>query len=447
MVTKRKKAILRRVEEVSDTLLDSIDADARLVVVQAPPGSGKTFLLLEAADFAVRQDKMVAVATQTNSQADDICRRMAREHPKVPTVRFAGSGSDRGDLDPSVGFVRKAADLPSAPCVVVGTSAKWGSFDPICTFDLLLVEEAWQLSWADFMLLSHIAGRFVLIGDPGQVPPVVTIDPSRWETSPRAPHRPAPEVILQDPPSDLISLSLPATWRLPYDSVDLVRPFYDFPFAPIAAPGEQKLLTKRLGRKRLQRALSNLYTGSVLALTLPTPAGGPPLELDQEIADLAGDVVMTLAQGSVRYRMNGKTEPLEPSDIGLCATHRLMVSTLNLALPDSLAGEVCVDTPERWQGLERKVMVVAHPLSGVTRPSAFDLETGRLCVMASRHQVALVVVTRDHVGDTLAGYFPTAEQAVGRPDVTGQGHARHFAFWSSLEEQGRAIAVGNLSAS
>src|SRR5207249_8262289 len=65
---------------------------------------------------------------------------------------------------------------------------------------------------------------------------------------------------------------------------------------------------------------------------------------------------------------------------------------------------VRVDTPERWQGLECKVMVVVHPLSGVLRPSAFDLETGRLCVMASRHRAGMVVLSRDHLENTLKGY-------------------------------------------
>ena len=38
---------------------------------------------------------------------------------------------------------------------------------------MLFVEEAWQMAWADFMLLGQVAPRFVLIGDPGQIPPVV----------------------------------------------------------------------------------------------------------------------------------------------------------------------------------------------------------------------------------------------------------------------------------
>ncbi len=63
------------------------------------------------------------------------------------------------------------------------------------------------MSWANFMLLGQVAPRFVLIGDPGQIPPVVTIDAARWETAPRAPHRPAPELVLQAHPNEALSLS------------------------------------------------------------------------------------------------------------------------------------------------------------------------------------------------------------------------------------------------
>ncbi len=35
-------------------------------------------------------------------------------------------------------------------------------------FDVVFVEEAWQMGWADFMLLGQVAERFVLIGDPGR---------------------------------------------------------------------------------------------------------------------------------------------------------------------------------------------------------------------------------------------------------------------------------------
>ena len=44
-----------------------------------------------------------------------------------------------------------------------------------------------------------VSERFLMIGDPGQIPPVVTIDVRRWETSPRAPHEAAPAVVLSEP--------------------------------------------------------------------------------------------------------------------------------------------------------------------------------------------------------------------------------------------------------
>ena len=49
--------------------------------------------------------------------------------------------------------------LPHGPCVVVGTSAKWGMLKGVEEFDILFVDEAWQLSWADFMLLGQVSAR------------------------------------------------------------------------------------------------------------------------------------------------------------------------------------------------------------------------------------------------------------------------------------------------
>jgi len=59
--------------------------------------------------------------------------------------------------------------------------------------------------------------------------------------------------------------------------------------------------------------------------------------------------------------------------------------------------------------------------------------------MASRHQVSLVVVTRDHLADTLTSHMPSAAQAVGQPDVAGRGHHQNTVFWTRLLEQNRIV--------
>jgi hypothetical protein len=128
---------------------------------------------------------------------------------------------------------------------------------------------------------------------------------------------------------------------------------------------------------------------------------------------------------------------LRPADIGVVSTHNLMNTAIQneLRALSSKYADIRVTTPERWQGLEKPVMVAVHPLSGVMSPSAFDLETGRLCVMSSRHQAACFFVTRDHVSDTLDDHLPLADQALGALDAVGKGHALHREFLAYHRER------------
>lgn len=407
--------------------------NGRLAVVKAPPGSGKTFTLIEVLARLVQSGRRVAVAAQTNSQADDICRRAAATHPQITVTRFSSKGKHApNDFPATALWVEEANALPHGPGITVATTAKWALTDSAVDYDVLAIDEAWQMSWADLMQCAVVSECFLMIGDPGQIPPVVTIDVRRWETSPRAPHLPAPEVVLSEPSlrAEAFVASLPACRRLPHRSVDFVRPFYDFEFDSYVDEKERGV--------ELQPShpwAGPLSEGAPFALTIPTPDHGPPLEVDPEIATAAHKVVAELLDSGAQVRRGGEIRQLTPTDIGVTSSHRMMNAALASAIGPSTK-DVRVDTPERWQGLERPVMIIVHPLSGVTEPSAFDLETGRLCVMASRHEAALIVLTRDHVGDTLRNYVPSAEQPPGRPDIVGRGHQAHLAFWDQLTDGG-----------
>lgn len=425
---------LDAIDAASDALRDDLthylSEGGRLAVVKAPPGSGKTYTLIEVLSALVEGGARVAVAAQTNSQADDICRRFARDHPGVAVARFASGSHPRpADLPALVGWVTAKDRLPTGPSVTIGTTAKWSLTDLAAPYDLLAVDEAWQMSWADLMQCATVSARFLMIGDPGQIPPVVTIDTRRWETSPRAPHVAAPQVVLSEPALERVRFvgSLPACRRLPHEGVSFVKPFYDFDFVAYAPAGESGIELPD-GHPWA----TPLGSGRPLALTIPTPSHGPPIEVDEQLAAAAAAVVRELFDAGATLRLAGETRPLAAGDIGLTSSHRVMNSALTAALGAS-ANDVRVDTPERWQGLERPVMIAVHPLSGVTDPSAFDLETGRLCVMASRHQAGLILLTRDHIGETLRNYVPAAGQAPGRPDVVGRGHDAHLRFWDQLE--------------
>jgi hypothetical protein len=436
--------LAQQADEVANTLRAGLLDGERLQVVKAPPGAGKTYLLLQLLVAGHAQRMRLAVGTFTNAQADDICRRMSSQHPSIRVIRFLSGSALEPDLGPHVQIVRKKSELPTGPCIVVGSTSKWGFTDG-ATFDCLLIDEAWQISWADFLLLRGVAARFVLIGDPGQIPPVVAIETDRWETSPSAPHISTPELLAGHADLGARLSELPGSRRLPADAVELVNGFYDFQFGAFAEPGERFVRLKPAGSGSVDRALDLLAETSVVGMTVPTPDDGPPVEADDEVAGHVSRVVQRLLdrEPTASYEAKTRTRPLElePFDIGIVSTHRTMNTRLHYRLPRGVQNDIRVDTPERWQGLERKVMIAVHPLSGVTEPTAFEFETGRLCVMASRHQCGLILVTRDHISDTLRTHIVSAEQAVGRPDVAGLGHQRHTTFWDQLELRDSLVAL------
>src|SRR5262245_49400892 len=89
-------------EEVAGSVRDRLLDKERLQIVKAPPGAGKTYLLLRLVEAAHARNLRVAVATFTNAQADDICRRLAADFPSVPVTRFLSHRALDPDLGPRV---------------------------------------------------------------------------------------------------------------------------------------------------------------------------------------------------------------------------------------------------------------------------------------------------------------------------------------------------------
>jgi hypothetical protein len=425
-----------------------------IAVVKAPPGSGKTYTLVESLEAGIKQRQRIVVAAQTNNQVDEICGRIAARYEKQTVIRFSGSGYQRpANMNERVVFVDRKNAIPEGPLVMVGTVTKLALSKFDGDFDIVFVDEAWQMAWADFLPMRHAADRYVLIGDPGQIPPTVAIDVDRWESSDHPPHQATPTLILSNPNLAPLrtELRLPTCRRLPFDSVRLVNRFYDFEFDSDAEQGERFIRPTKNVRsggpadESVDAALVAMNSSQLPSTTsiiqMPTPEGGLPVGTDLELARFTAAVVARLIERRCEVSSEpdekNAPRPLRSADIGVVSTHNLMNTAIQSELR-SLSSEfadIRVTTPERWQGLEKPVMVAVHPLSGVMSPSAFDLETGRLCVMASRHQAACFFVTRDHVADTLDDHLPLANQALGGLDSVGKGHAIHRDFLAYHRER------------
>ena len=120
--------------------------------------------------------------------------------------------------------------------------------------------------------------------------------------------------------------------------------------------------------------------------------------------------------------------------IAVGTAHRDQAAAVRAALAELGAADVTVDTANRLQGMEFDVTVILHPLSGRPDATAFHLETGRLCVLTSRHRHACIVVGRAGVSDLLDEYPSTEPVQLGTIVKFPDGWDAMFTTWLHLQD-------------
>jgi len=445
----------------------------RVAVISAAPGSGKSTALLSIAQRLLQLEgvQRVAIAAQTNNQANDLGIKYAEKFGAERVYRFASTLTKKPDAynghwKTSVKDIQEKTD-----CVIIATAAKWGQAvagAPEFQVDYVLVDEAFQMPWSTFMQVSCLATNFILIGDEGQIPPVVPVDANRWQTSEYPPHWPAPLTLQKRSEffgSNYLREELEYCWRLPQPSVKYIQPFYNRLGVEVKAVPSAADRVLKFGQPvnssspEINKALHMIADGAPVLITMPDTLDGAPIDADQGLAAQVKEALRALFQASPEFEMLDSKPTLKRkllvSDVAICSSKRAMnaliensIQEVLAELPDDFFSDefrnqpnfgLKVDTPERLQGLEFKVFFAIHPLTTALKPTEFDLETGRLCVMASRHQIGLLMFSREHVLTTLDLELPDAHQAPGRPDNTGIGHSHHREFISMLLTDNRVI--------
>src|SRR5438876_2217281 len=185
------------------------------VVVASPPGAGKTRLVVHLAEQLNRRAALtVAIATQTRAQVLDVTNRAAAIGARVALLGVRDSHRPI-DLHSQAGYLKGTAHLARWKGVVVATTARWlWVNERDYTADVCIVDEAWQMTYADLGGLGPLSAQVVLVGDPGQISPVVTGDCRRWQGWSAGPHRAAPDALLAAYPDAVTRLRLRRTWRL-----------------------------------------------------------------------------------------------------------------------------------------------------------------------------------------------------------------------------------------
>lgn len=380
-------------DPVTARVLFSVWSGDPAVVVPSPPGAGKTRLVcLLAAALAHRADLRVGIAAQTREQALEIARRLGGLTDRAGLMWKTGVGKPNCGSTPVL-TGQRARWKSKGGSILLATTAKWMFSDPDrLGADVLIVDEAWQCTYADLGALGAIARQVVCVGDPGQIDPVVTGDATRWLTSATAPDLPAP-IALQAAHGDAVGVvRLRHTWRLGAETTALIQPvFYpDLPF------------TSRRPPEHLCGA-----SGSVvpeLAHRVVAVSGGAS---DPALIDTCAGRARELLDTAVHTESGGR--PLTAADIAVVVPHVTQAAAIRALLADH--PDMLVGTANSLQGLERTAVVALHPLAGYRTAESFNLDLGRACVMLSRHRAHMTVITDAASIDVLAQTEPGSSQA------------------------------------
>lgn len=363
------------------------------VVVPSPPGAGKTRLVaLLAATLADRADLRVGIAAQTRDQAAEIARRLGALSCAARLIwPAAHAAPDIGSATGGTAVVVKgrAVRYPtSGGGVIVATTARWTFADPaVLACDVMIVDEAWQATYADLGALGAFAAQVVCVGDPGQIDPVVTGQTRRWADSPTGPHQPAPAALVAAHGDAVSVVTLRHTWRLGPDTTSLIQPVF-YPNLPFTTRRPDEHLSDPHGHR-----LPEVTTHSLAGAAGP---GDPAFA--HACADRARDLL-----GHALTTQDG-IRPIVAADLAVVAAHVSQAAAVRALLSD--LPDVLVGTANQLQGMERPAAVVLHPLAGYRDPNAFGTDLGRACVMLSRHRAHLTVVTDSATPTVLRGPDP-----------------------------------------
>jgi hypothetical protein len=438
---------VRAADDAVRRVLETQWAGEPAVRLDSPPGAGKTGVVerLAVQSLGLLHERSMVV-TQTNEQGFDLARRLSGGFPRhrfyllkrddlmVPT-----------DLErrTNLAVVHRFDELPQGPCVIIANASKWSWIqDHTCSFDLQIVDEAFQLPDFRFQQIAGLARRIVLVGDPGQIAPVISSEIERWKCDPAGPHIPCPLALVQRQPG-VRKLSLPVSRRLVQDTVNFVQPaFYpNLPFSSFTANGGRTLKVARsiAGRKPMDRAFDEAESGASLAFV--ELAAGITGELDEELAATIVAMVERLMERSARIHEGGSSRAVTASMIGVACAHVSQVNAVRERLPQGLS-DVFVETADRFQGLEREIIFIHHPLSGRADASEFHLDAGRLCVMLSRHRTACWILGRSGIQRQLLRYAPSGDRVLGvADDPEYRGWRSHMLMFESLQARNRIFSL------
>jgi hypothetical protein len=388
------------VEVLTDRVLH---LDHSVLAIQGPPGTGKTYTAAQIIVGLMRANKRVGVASNNHAAIDkllvDAVRAARALDVPLRAIRFGREAPEGG-----VESLRRAADFdPSTPgpLLLAGTAWVFSQATLRDTLDVLIVDEAGQVSLANMVGMAPSAQSLVLVGDQMQ------LDQPTQAAHPGDSGQSAIQFLLKGhatvPPT--LGAFLSETRRL---HPELCRFVSD-------AIYEGRLSARPENGRRvvIARAPEGALVRPSGLVFVPVKHHGNTRESAEEVGEVVRIVDDLL--GCERTNQHGeRLGPVRPEDILVVAPYNAQVRRLQAALP-----HVRVGTVDRFQGQEAQVVIISMTTSGDEPPSRgieFLFSPNRLNVAVSRAQsLAFIVADPRHTRASVANL-----QAMTRINLFGR---------------------------
>lgn len=425
-------------ERATASILAGLPGARRGVVVDSPPGAGKSTLVVLAAAGLADAGEPVMVIAQTNDQVDDLTDRLAADRPRLAIGRLAATDytpAQRVVQHQHVALSTRLADLADCP-VVLSTAHKWATVRSAPARPWAIVDEAYQMRSDLLLRIAGLFHRALFVGDPGQLDPFSVVQMERWAGLSWDPMQSAVAVLLRHNP-DMPVYTLPVSWRLPASAAPVVsEAFYPFTgFRAATGPGQRRLefSTSPFGRNALDLTVETAAASGWALYELPARH---TVRTDAEAVTASAALAARIVQrGALAYSPERAvaSAPVTSSQIAVGTAHRDQAQAIRAVLRAGGLPGITVDTANRLQGREFDIVIVLHPLSGRRDATAFHLEAGRLCVLTTRHRHACVVVARAGIPELLDAHPSTEPVHLNVPVKFPDGWEANQALLSHLQ--------------
>ena len=354
--------------------------NAGVLPIQGPPGTGKSYTGARMICSLVQQGKRVGITANSHKVIRNLIDKVIEAAIEMEiNVSCVQKPKEMEPNQVSLSFAKKNEDVFAALAggtaqVAGATHFLWSREDAQGTIDVLVVDEAAQMSLANVLAVSPAASTLILLGDPQQLEqPTQGSHPDGTGVSALDHILEGHKTITRDQ-----GLFLETTWRLhPGICTFNSELFYDAKLTSVDSCDRHEISS------------NGLLVGSGLRYLPIDHTGNTSSSIEE--ADAVKDLVeRILAEGTRWTNSDGLAAPVTLEDILIITPYNAQVFEIQQRLPQARAGTV-----DKFQGQEAPIAIYSMATSSHTdapRGMEFLYSLNRFNVAISRAKCMAILI-------------------------------------------------------